>query len=96
MLFRSIAKYHKTKNPKDAEAARKAGATQKELQREIKRMIENTPQKHLSAKIAQLIIELMHSAVIDCSNEVIYQDEVDMQVYTADEYFLKAYGIIKD
>jgi len=27
-----IAKYHKTKNPKDAEAARKAGATQKELQ----------------------------------------------------------------
>ena len=67
-----------------------------ELQREIKRMIENTPQKHLSAKIAQLIIELMHSAVIDCSNEVIYQDEVDMQVYTADEYFLKAYGIIRD
>lgn len=67
-----------------------------ELQREIRRMIENTPQKHLSAKIAQLIIELMHSAVIDCSNEVIYQDEVDMQVYTADEYFLKAYGIIKD
>ena len=67
-----------------------------ELQREIRRMIENTPQKHLSAKIAQLIIELMHSAVIDCSNEVIYQDEVDMQVYTADEYFLKAYGIIRD
>ena len=29
-----IAKYHKTKNPKDAEAARKAGATQKELQNE--------------------------------------------------------------
>ena len=29
-----IAKYHKTKNPKDAEAARKAGATQKELQSE--------------------------------------------------------------
>ncbi len=29
-----IAKYHKTKNPKDAEAARKAGATQKELQGE--------------------------------------------------------------
>lgn len=27
-----LAKYHKTKNPKDAEAARKAGATQKELQ----------------------------------------------------------------
>ena len=27
-----IARYHKTKNPKDAEAARKAGATQKELQ----------------------------------------------------------------
>lgn len=27
-----IAQYHKTKNPKDAEAARKAGATQKELQ----------------------------------------------------------------
>ena len=26
-----LAKYHKTKNPKDAEAARKAGATQKEL-----------------------------------------------------------------
>ena len=67
-----------------------------ELQREIKRMIENTPQKHLSAKIAQLIIELMHSAVIDCSNEVIYQDEVDMQVYTADDYFIKAYGVIND
>ena len=29
-----LAKYHKTKNPKDAEAARKAGATQKELQNE--------------------------------------------------------------
>ena len=29
-----LAKYHKTKNPKDAEAARKAGATQKELQGE--------------------------------------------------------------
>jgi len=29
-----LAKYHKTKNPKDAEAARKAGATQKELQSE--------------------------------------------------------------
>jgi len=27
-----IARYHKTKDPKDAEAARKAGATQKELQ----------------------------------------------------------------
>lgn len=27
-----LAKYHKTKNPKDAEAARRAGATQKELQ----------------------------------------------------------------
>lgn len=27
-----LAKYHKTKDPKDAEAARKAGATQKELQ----------------------------------------------------------------
>lgn len=27
-----LAKYHKSKNPKDAEAARKAGATQKELQ----------------------------------------------------------------
>ena len=27
-----LAKYHKTKNAKDAEAARKAGATQKELQ----------------------------------------------------------------
>ncbi len=67
-----------------------------ELQREIRRMIENTPQKHLSAKIAQLIIELMHSAVIDCSNEVIYQDEVDMQVYTADDYFIKAYGVIND
>ena len=26
-----LAKYHKTKDPKDAEAARKAGATQKEL-----------------------------------------------------------------
>jgi len=67
-----------------------------ELQREIRRMIENTPQKHLSAKIAQLIIELMHAAVIDCSNEVIYQDEVDMQVYTADDYFIKAYGVIND
>jgi len=67
-----------------------------ELQREIRRMIENTPQKHLSAKIAQLIIELMHSAVIDCSDEVIYQDEQEMHAYTADEYFLKAYGIIKD
>lgn len=29
-----LAKYHKSKNPKDAEAARKAGATQKELQGE--------------------------------------------------------------
>jgi len=29
-----LAKYHKTKSPKDAEAARKAGATQKELQGE--------------------------------------------------------------
>ena len=29
-----LAKYHMTKNPKDAEAARKAGATQKELQSE--------------------------------------------------------------
>jgi len=67
-----------------------------ELEKEIKRMIENTPQKYLSAKIAHLIIEMMHSAVIDCSDEVIYQDETEMHAYTADEYFLAAYGVIND
>lgn len=67
-----------------------------ELEKEIKRLIENTPQKKLTPKLAQLIIEMMHAAVIDCSDEVIYQDEQEMHAYTADEYFLKAYGIIKD
>jgi len=36
-----LAKYHKTKSPKDAEAARKAGATQKELQGEEVEIIES-------------------------------------------------------
>jgi hypothetical protein len=67
-----------------------------ELQKEIQRLIENTQQRKLAPKIAQLIIEMMHAAVIDCSDEVIYQDEQEMHAYTADEYFLKAYGIIKD
>jgi hypothetical protein len=66
-----------------------------ELEKEIKRLIENTPQKQLTPKLAQLIIEMMHAAVIDCSDEVIYQDD-ELHVYTADEYFLKAYGVIKE
>jgi hypothetical protein len=36
-----LVKYHKTKNPKDAEAARKAGATQKELQGEETELAES-------------------------------------------------------
>lgn len=66
-----------------------------ELQREIQRMIENTQQRKLAPKIAQLIIEMMHSAVVDCSNEVIYQND-ELHAYTADEYFLAAHGAIND
>jgi len=40
-----LAKYHKTKNAKDAEAARKAGATQKELQGVAEGRVDQLPTK---------------------------------------------------
>lgn len=46
-----LAKYHKTRDPKDAEAARKAGATQRELQGVAEGSEEKTPEYY--KKLAQ-------------------------------------------
>lgn len=52
-----LAKYHKTKNPKDAEAARKAGATQKELQG----VSEQTLSEKAVSKAQQKFMGMVHA-----------------------------------
>ena len=46
-----LAKYHQTKHPKDAEAARKAGATQNEL-KGVKEEVEELEEKEISVRNA--------------------------------------------
>ena len=53
-----LAKYHKTKNPKDAQAARKAGATQKELQGDKK---ENNSINEMSNDLAKDFADFLKS-----------------------------------
>lgn len=70
-----------------------------ELQKEIQDLIMVTPQKKLSGVIAKLIIEMMHSVAVNhCSDDVIYEFEQDKQQKecTADEFYITAYGKVKD
>jgi hypothetical protein len=70
-----LAKYHKSKNPKDAEAARKAGATQKELQgEEVEAVTEGSTSKEKQKTPYRDITSPEHRAAADKQKEKMKQD----------------------